>query len=431
MATLNIRRMKNGLYRPYYIYSVTINGKQVKKQISGPVAKDRATVAKEFKTWLKEFDKKAYEKRLMTERRPCPTLREFAPRYMEYAIGRTLTGEGVDRAKSSLKHLNQHLGGLLLREITPRVLDQYVTTRKAETFPRTGRPFAPKTINIELTQLSSVMEAAIRLEVIDEHPFKTPRRPLTSYFLKTEKKVPVVLQFEEIRRMLAATQGNAHNVAVFLFLLLSGMRKGELAGLRWEHVDLEHKTITFPSPKTDDFRSIPLSDTLVALLQHMRTHWPEPLGGKTWIPRTLAQMTYVFCRKDGRPYHREMGGFLRNLAHKAGITKKVTPHVLRHSLAAYGRSHFTVFQLQRLLGHKNVTTTEKYGMLLDTGMQEGINKVAEMMGLDHALVSSKNVTPIAEHIDKRRNLEEMTGTHGKRLLLQDKIGSPTGNRTPV
>jgi len=79
-----------------------------------------------------------------------------------------------------------------------------------------------------------------------------------------------------------------------------------------------------------------------------------------------------------------MGGFLKQLAIKSGIKKKITPHVLRHSFAAYGRSQFTVFQLQKLLGHRNVATTERYGILLDIGMTEGSNQLVKSMGLDGA-----------------------------------------------
>jgi integrase/recombinase XerD len=229
------------------------------------------------------------------------------------------------------------------------------------------------------------MEAAIKMDILELHPFKIPKRSLSSYFMKVGKHVPTVLTPEEIKALAGAAQANAHNMAVFLFLLLSGMRKSELAGLKWDHVDMVGKRITFPSPKTDDYRTLPISETLVQLLTLMKTHWPEPLGQKAWIPRTAAQTTYVFCNKDGNPYRREIGGFLRHLAQKAGITKRVTPHVLRHSFAAYGRSRFTVFQLQKLLGHRNVTTTERYGILLDPGMQEGVNSLADSMGLNGML----------------------------------------------
>ena len=377
MPSLVIRKNEKGEFFAYYV--VSKDGK--KHWIKRGKVHNRKIAEAEFKAWERQLDREKFFK--ITP--PSPSLQTFTPQYFEYAKGRTLTGEGIIRAESSLKHLNRLIGQMSLVDIVPAVVDTYVTQRKTELCSRTKHLYAPKTINNETVQLSAVMEAAIRLNVIENHPFKTPKRTLSSYFLKTERKIPTVLFPEEIKTMLEIARENAHNLSVFLFLLLTGMRKGELAGLKWEHVNFSRKIITFGSPKTDDFRTIPLSDALVDLLTHMKSYWPEPLGHKAWIPRKPAQMTYVFCDAVGNSFNREMGGFLKHLAIKAGISKKVTPHVLRHSFAAYGRSQYTVFQLQKLLGHRNISTTERYGVLLEAGMTEGSNKVAESMGLKGVL----------------------------------------------
>lgn len=401
MASLVFREGKDGKLFAYYV--VTQNGK--KRWFSRGLVQNRKFAEQEFRVWERQVDRDKFFK--ITP--PSPSLQAFTPQYFEYAKGRTLTGEGIVRAESSLKHLNRVLGKMKLADIVPAVVDNYVTQRKAEQCGRTKRLYAPKTINNEVVQLSSVMEAAIRLNALENHPYKTPKRTLSSYFLKTERKIPTVLFPEEIKAMLEVAKENAHNLSVFMFLLLTGMRKGELAGLKWEHVNFSRKLITFGSPKTDDFRTIPLSDVLVDLLTHMRTYWPEPLGHKAWIPRKQAQMTYVFCDIEGNAFNREMGGFLKRLAIKAGISKKVTPHVLRHSFAAYGRSQYTVFQLQKLLGHRNISTTERYGILLEAGMTEGSNKVAESMGLGGALGFK----------DQVRSKEEQESYAPKRLALPE------------
>jgi len=329
---------------------------------------------------------------------PCtsdsPTLAQYTPRYLERTIGKNLTGEGIDRARSSLKHLNRLLGHMKLHRIDPNAVEDYIIKRKNELNPRNGKPFAPKTINIEVTQLSSVIVEAVMNGIISTHPFKTQQRRLKSYFLRTTRRIPVILSEEEIFALKEEMAKNMHSLSVFLTLIMGGMRKGELEGLRWENVDIPGKKITFDSKKTDDYRTIFISDSLVLLFEHMKTNWPDPVGKRGWVPRKPSQMKYVFCDREGKQYSRNFGDFLGDTARRLGIPKKVTPHVLRHSFAAFGREHLTIFQLSKMLGHKNITTTENYGYTLDIGMKSKINDIAETMGLS----GDNGFTPTTQYI---------------------------------
>jgi len=73
---------------------------------------------------------------------PCtsdsPTLAQYTPRYLERTIGKNLTGEGIDRARSSLKHLNRLLGHMKLHRIDPNAVEDYIIKRKNELNPRNG-----------------------------------------------------------------------------------------------------------------------------------------------------------------------------------------------------------------------------------------------------------------------------------------------------
>lgn len=370
MAHLEIRKGKGGTLRAYYV--VSKSGKQ--KWINRGQVLNRKLAEREFKVWERATDKE----NIFQTPTPCPTLQDYFPAYLQWADGRTLSGRGVECAKNRAFHLLRILGGLNLSDLNPQVIDGYVDQRKGET-TRYHRNPSPKTINNEVTQLSAIVVCALKNDVLKTHPFKNDQRHLSSYFLKTSQHAPTVLSQEEIKLMTEAVKESPHAYCVFLCFILTGMRKSELTNLKWSGVDIAGRKLTFDADKTDDYRTIPMSDALALLFVRMKAEYPAQ---KVWKARKPTQMEYVFCTEDGNRLERGLGAFLPRLAKKLGLTKKVTPHVLRHSFAAYGRSTFTSFQLQKLLGHRNITTTEKYGFVLDSAMKAGTESLAGSMGID-------------------------------------------------
>jgi len=407
MAHLEFRKGKGGSLYAYYVVS---QGKK-KHWIPRGRVSNRKLAEREFKTWDKNADKEKF----IQPPTACPTLNEYFPVYLLWATGRTLSGRGVEFAKARAFHLKRLLGNLKLSDLKPIVVDGYVDQRKKETNAK-GRNPAPKTINLDVTQLSSIIVCALKNDVLKTHPFKNDQRPLASYFLKTARHAPTVLSQEEIKLMLDAVKDSPHASCVFLCLLLTGMRKGELTNLKWSGVDLAGRKLTFDADKTDDFRTVPMSDALALLFERMKNEYPAQ---KVWKIRKSNQMKFVFCDEDGNGLQRGLGNFLPRLAKKIGITKRVTPHALRHSFAAYGRSTFTSFQLQKLLGHRNISTTEKYGFVLDASMKAGTENVAGSMGIDSreiALIGDKKILKVRSELDSNvaplQNLLTVRGKNG-------------------
>lgn len=417
MAQLIFRNAKDGSLLAYYVVSKN----RKKKWIPRGKVLNRKLAVREFKAWERTIDKE----RLFEPTQDTPTLEAYFPAYLQWAEGRTLSGRGVESAKNRAAHLLRLLGKTKLQDLHPSVIDGYVDRRKAEV-NKYHRPPSPKTINNELTQLSSIVVCALKNDVLKVHPFKNDQRPLTSYFLKTSRKVPTVLSQEEIRLMLDAVKDSPHAYCVFLCFLLTGMRKSELTDLKWSGVDLPGRRLTFEAEKTDDYRTIPMPEALALLFERMKADYPAQ---KVWKPRTAAQMEYVFCYEDGGKLQRGLGAFLPRLAGKVGLTKRVTPHVLRHSFAAYGRSTLTSFQLQKLLGHRNITTTEKYGFVLDSAMKAGTENLAASMGIDVqeiAYIGRVKALPGRPGVDQENNAVKMPQKAFKNPRF---FGESSGNRT--
>jgi len=133
--------------------------------------------------------------------------------------------------------------------------------------------------------------------------------------------------------------------------LTTGMRWGEILGLKWDYIKLENRLIILPMTKNNTVRVLPINDTLHRILSEM----PEKSG-------------YVFG--NGKGGH--VGDIKRSFAsayRKAGITD-FRFHDLRHTYA----SHLAIREvyiraLQELLGHKTLAMTQRYSHLAPEQLQ--------------------------------------------------------------
>ena len=173
----------------------------------------------------------------------------------------------------------------------------------------------------------------------DELPLPRPRR---------EQRLPTVLSQEELRRLLVAVRNPKHR-AVLAVAYSSGLRVSEVVRLRVEDLDRDRGLIQVRAGKGRKDRQTLLSRTALALvdryLQGARTTgwlFPGARYGRHLSARTVQKVTAA-------------------ARVRAGITKPVTPHVLRHSFATHLLESGTDLRLiQELLGHANVKTTEVY-----------------------------------------------------------------------
>ncbi|HEY8776559.1 MAG TPA: site-specific integrase [Gaiellaceae bacterium] len=248
--------------------------------------------------------------------------------------------------RTTLDHLEAFFGPQPLGAIRPRDVAAY--TRDAlESKRNSGKPFAPKTVQLHLNVLHDVFKTALREELVDSNPVAGAERP----------KVPArrwrILEPAEIGRVLKAfTDEQAR--AIFLTVVLTGLRRFELKALRWRDVALVEGVLRVRVSKSEEGeRLIALSPTLVdALSEHWRR---SAFQGDDEL---------VFC-------HPERGSMIddvwwaarfREALKAAGITDHVRPwHDLRHTAitndAAAGSSELAVMSKA---GHRSMSTTKTY-----------------------------------------------------------------------
>jgi site-specific recombinase XerD len=165
---------------------------------------------------------------------------------------------------------------------------------------------------------------------------------------RREDRLPTVLSQGELHRLLAAVD-NLKHLLILMIAYSGGLRVSEVVRLRAEDVDRDRGMILVRGGKGRKDRYTLLADAVAPALEgHLLTLDPEGWlfpGGRAGHPLTARSVQKVVGRAR----------------RKAGIAKKVTPHVLRHSFATHLLENGTDIRfIQELLGHASVRTTEIY-----------------------------------------------------------------------
>ena len=175
------------------------------------------------------------------------------------------------------------------------------------------------------------------------------------------KRLPVVLTDQEIERLLA--QANTRTItglrtrAMIETMLGAGLRVGELVALKPRNVDLQEGMIRVDLGKGGRDRVIPVNNSTHAWMEAWsRARQEHGLNGRTRF----------FCSvqrgQSGRKLSpRYVQALIKRLAERAEIDRRVTPHTLRHTFATRMlKSGFNIREIQVLLGHSSVATTQIY-----------------------------------------------------------------------
>jgi site-specific recombinase XerD len=181
---------------------------------------------------------------------------------------------------------------------------------------------------------------------------KTLYRPeVVSFFSwpSVPEKLPTVLSGEEVDRLLNALERPKYRV-FFMTVYSAGLRVGEACRLETRDLDASRGVIHLRQAKGQKERFVMLSLRLLVVL---RAYWALERPPAPWL---------FASSKGGRHLNASMARrALKLAAVKAGVTKKVTPHVLRHSFATHlleGGTDLRVIQV--LLGHGSIRTTTRY-----------------------------------------------------------------------
>lgn len=197
-----------------------------------------------------------------------------------------------------------------------------------------GRDVSPKSIILIKAALKFFYDEVLKKGIVN---IKSP---------KVSQKLPVVLTKEEIKLLINSIENDKHKLIVSL-LYSSGLRLSELINLKVGDIELDEKIGWVRSGKGAKDRLFILPNILVEnLKKHVR-------GRK--------ETDYIFTGYKEQMTARNVQKIVYLATKKAGISKSVHVHTLRHSFATHLlESGEDIRKIQELLGHSNLNTTQIY-----------------------------------------------------------------------
>ena len=192
---------------------------------------------------------------------------------------------------------------------------------------------------------------------------------------KVKKHLPQTLPTEDVEKLLESprkkrTPKGLRDLALLHVLYSTGMRVTEVVTLQVSDVDLESSSISCSS-KDNHVRVLPLDEeTDQVLTEYLSNGRPHLVKNK--------DESALFLNHRGQQLTRQgLWLIIKAYAEQAELGDKVTPHTLRHSFAANKlRSGSELREIQHLLGHANISTTQIYSQLLSKEDEERAHPVS-------------------------------------------------------
>ena len=250
-------------------------------------------------------------------------------------------------------HILPALGKLYLDEINRRHM--------VELFAKHRESHKPGSTNRIIILCRYIFNCAIKWEI----PLvKNPTSGIELY--PENNKIERFITAEEAKRLFDALETSDSKMLKYIIsmLLLTGARKNEVLQAKWRDFDIERRIWTIEFTKAGKTRHVPISDGVVNLLRSM----PRFEGCEYVLPNpdTLQPYVHIFSSWD-------------TARKKAGLPN-LRIHDLRHSFASFlvnsGRS---LYEVQKILGHTQVKTTQRYAHLSQDSLVSAANCAGAMV----------------------------------------------------
>ena len=275
-------------------------------------------------------------------------------------------------------HILPYLGDIELTDLTPFILQKYITGLTESGNKRTGKGLSPNFVKTILSIVQNSLKTAHLVGYLPEYSANKIKRPKPK-----EKQVECFSIQEQKKIEEAALSAKKDKYRGIILCLYTGLRIGELLALTWNDIDFEKSILSvtktchdgnengkhiriIDTPKTENSRrQIPLSKTLVKMLKDIKKkskcEFVIADGEKPVFIRSYQRMFELFLKKLG-------------LKHKGF-------HSLRHTFATRAlECGMDVKSLSEILGHKNaMITLNRYAHSLWEHKAEMMNKLSKML----------------------------------------------------
>lgn len=367
----SITRYKDGRWcGRYTIY--TSNGPK-RKAVYG---KTKAEVRAKLTKALAERDSR------LTFEAKNYTLRSYLEQWLETSVRHSVKQSTYESYEYVVRrHLVPAFGSKMLKNLSPaQVQDLY--RQKLDC------GLSRRTVQLIHTTLHKALKQAMKWGLVPRNIAEAVEAP------RPQRKEIHPLAPEQVKQLLEAARGDRLE-ALYVLAVTTGLRQGELLGLRWQDVDLEQKVLrvrqqltrtrtglSFTAPKNGKGRNVALMDLGVGALRDHRKRQTD----EKWKMGNLWQETgLVFTAVTGTPVD---VGNLTNRSFKPLLKRadlpKVRFHDLRHTFATLFLSNGTHPKIvQEMLGHANISITmDTYSHVLPNMQEEAVKAMQDTFGDD-------------------------------------------------
>jgi len=396
----HIKIRENDFYIEYYHA-----GKKYREQI-GSSKSLAETVLQKRKVQMAEgkFLEKKKEAQIKFE--------AFADEYFELHC-KVNNKKSFDTAdKHNIKVLKAFFPGLYLHEITPHKVQTFKSERAKTFYTRqdgSTKTITPATVNRQLTCLKSIFNKAIAWGKF------TGSNPVKGVKLFKENNARLrFLEKEEITKLLANCSPAIKPIVIVASN--TGMRKGEIMGLKWRDLDFKRGIIHLYNTKNGEKREIPMNepaiDTLIGVRKHPASEW-------------------VFVKENGEPY----GDFKKSFftaCNKSGI-KNFRFHDLRHTFASHlVMNGVDLNTVRELLGHKSLTMTLRYSHLSPNFKKQAVATLSKRIDTNTDTDGKPDVEAEVNKLLSSLNINELDKNAGVAQLVEQLIcNQPVGGSRPL
>lgn len=278
-------------------------------------------------------------------------MQELFNRFINYLQAeRNASPYTVRNYSHDLRHFFDFLKTSLIESLTD--VDKHVLRDYLSRLMEQG--FARSSIARKLSAIRSFFDYLVREGILPSNPAKTTSSP------KLDRRLPSFLTVEQMGQLLSAPDlskaAGLRDCAIIELLYSGGLRVSEVVNLNLEHIDLGSGEILVRGKGSKE-RMVLIGEPAKKALRNYLSE------GRTQLFGTRIRLTKAIFinRQGGRLTERSVQIRLKDLAEKAGISKKVHPHLLRHTFATHlldGGADLRV--VQELLGHTHLSSTQIY-----------------------------------------------------------------------
>ncbi|MCR3922826.1 MAG: site-specific integrase [Firmicutes bacterium] len=288
------------------------------------------------------------------------------------------------------KHIKPALGDVKLQKVQADHVQKLLREKQQDGARVDGQKgkLSSRSVRYIYTVIHASLEHAVKTRKLAYNPCDGVKLPAKSN--GNENKKLKVLTAEDLKKLLDITNQTRHNTLIQL-ALQTGLRRGELLGLKWTDINYSTKTLTvnrnlvripkeglgFQKPKNGKTRIVGLTDSMIKELEN---HGTQQLWEKKQAEKSYQDDGLIFCTEEGKPIDpRAFNRYYEQMLKKAELPH-MGIHSLRHTFTelAYN-SGVDIKTISEILGHHSTAfTMDIYQHLNQEMLDDSAKKIDKM-----------------------------------------------------